>query len=104
MNAKSLLPFACRCVEVGSLSNIPRVTKQPSGRAETDIWHPDSYLSLVSILSFTDAFKSVVTIAVIHLEMNTNKFFFLVGNKDELILHNCKILLRIKDSLFYNSY
>lgn len=73
---KSLLPFAYRCIEVESLSNIPKVTKQPSGRAETDIWHPDSYLSLVSILSFTDAFKSVVNIAVMCLEMNTNKWVF----------------------------
>lgn len=72
MSENSLLPFAYRCIEVRSLSNIPRVTKQPSGRAETDIWHPDPYLSLVSILSFTDAFKSVVNIAVMHLEMNTN--------------------------------
>lgn len=64
---------------MGSLSNIPRVTKQPSGRAETDIWHPDSYLSLVSILSFTDAFKYVVNIAVMHLEMSTSKYFFSSG-------------------------
>lgn len=94
----------CICIEVGSLNNLPRVTKQQSGRTETDMWHPDSYLSLVSILSFTDAFKSLVNIAVMHLEMNTNKYFFLVGNKDELILHSCKILLCIKASLFYNSY
>lgn len=34
------------------------------------IWHPDSYLSLVPILSFSDAFKSVVSIAIMSLEMN----------------------------------
>lgn len=46
-----------------------RATKQQRGRAEKVIWHPDSYLSLVSILSFSDAFKSVVNITVTHLEM-----------------------------------
>lgn len=35
------------------------------------------YLSLLSILSFTDAFKSVVNVVIMHLEINTNKYFFL---------------------------
>lgn len=49
---------------------MPRVTKQPNGSAEKEILHPDSYLSLVLIRSFADAFKSVVNVAIMHLEVN----------------------------------
>jgi len=55
---------------VGRLSDISRITKQQSGRAEKEIWHPESYLSPVSVLSFADAFRSVVNVVVMHLEVN----------------------------------
>lgn len=53
---------------MASLSDIRRVTKQLSGRTEKEIWHADSYLSLVYIFSFTDVSKSVVNVAIMHLE------------------------------------
>ena len=55
---------------MGRLSDISRITKQQSGRAEKEIWHPESYLSPVSVLSFADAFRSVVNVVVMHLEVN----------------------------------
>lgn len=53
---------------MGSLSDIHRVTKQLSGRTEKEIWRVDSYLSLVYIFPFADVFKSVVNVAIMHLE------------------------------------